>query len=97
MQKWTAENQIKFIDNESSFELLSGDVDTSIFVMSGRTPCVHLTPDGTVRLLKNIQKHVPDLCHSDLNSSNQTKARSYADILKSNSKSPFQQQSWKPR
>ena len=56
MQKWTAENQIKFIDNESSFELHSGHVDTSIFVMSGRTPCVHLTPDGTVRLLKNIQK-----------------------------------------
>ena len=93
MQKWAAENQIKFIDNESSFELLSGDVDTSIFVISGRTPCVHLTPDGTVRLLKNIQKHLPDLCHSDLNSSNQTKGRSYGDILKSNSKSPFQQQS----
>ena len=58
MQKWAVENQIKFIDNESSFELRSGDVDTSVFVMSGRTPCVHLTRDGTVRLQENIQKHL---------------------------------------
>ena len=96
VKKWSVENQIKFIDNESSFELRSGDVDTSVFVMSGRTPCVHLTRDGTVRLQENIQKHVLDLCLSDLNRPNQTKARSYADILKSKSQSPLQQ-SWKPR
>lgn len=66
MKKWTSENHIPFVNNEDPFELKSGAVDCSAFVMTGATPCIHLNRKGTVRLLENLNKNVPDVLLSDL-------------------------------
>lgn len=65
MNKWANENQIQFVDNEAPFELKSGAVDSSAYVMSGATPCVHLNRRGTIRWLENLAKYVPALLLSE--------------------------------
>ena len=87
LKSWSEQNQIKFIDNEEQFELRSGAVDSSAYVMTGDMPCLHLNRRGSIRLLENIQKHVPGLRLS--NSINEPQKKSYAEVL---SKSPTKYQ-----
>ena len=91
-KKWCAENEIKFIENESPFELRNGEVDESVFVMTGEHPAVHLTRKGTIRLLENLKKSEASLnLSSNMNTSplpkdgNQIPRKSYAPaVSKSN-------------
>lgn len=48
-------------DYGAPFELKSGGVDSSVYVMSGAMPCVHLNRYGTIRWLEKFAKHVPAL------------------------------------
>ena len=61
IQKWCIDNQLTFVNNQEPFELKTGEIDTSVFVMSGATPAVHLDRRGTIRLLENIQRVVPEV------------------------------------
>ena len=61
IKKWASENSIQYIDNEIPFELKSGDIDTSVYIMSGDFPGIHLNRRGTLRWLDNISKALPNL------------------------------------
>ena len=65
MKKWSEKNQIQFIDNEIPFEYRTGEIDQGSYVMTGTTPAVHLTRKGTVRLLENLKKSIPEIELSD--------------------------------
>ena len=82
IQKWANENEIQYIDNEPPFELRSGEVDSSVYVTTGETPNIHLTREGTTRMLRNMAKAVPglQLCEQSLKSTN-TKKSTYAEIV----------------
>ena len=56
IKKWASENSIQYIDNEIPFELKSGDIDTSVYIMSGDFPGIHLNRRGTLRWLDNIRR-----------------------------------------
>ena len=58
---WCSANGIAFLENEDCFELKSGHVDVSCYSMDEETPAVHLNRRGTIRLLENIEKNVPDI------------------------------------
>ena len=77
-RKWCSENNLQFIDNESPFELKTREADTSVYIMTGTTPGVHLNRCGTVRLMENIQKAVPHINRNDPIS----KMKTYAEALK---------------
>ena len=79
MNKWADQNEIKFIDNEAPFELRNGDIDKSVYITTGEHPGVHLSRDGTTRMLKKIQKYVPELTLSDL--TNARNKPSYASVV----------------
>ena len=67
-KKWCAANNMKYIDNEPMFELRNGEIDTSVYVTTGETPNVHLTRRGTIRILENLKKEMPNLkLNNDLN------------------------------
>ena len=61
VNQWCMENSLQFINNQDSFELKTGKIDSSVYIMNGQTPAVHLNRRGTIRLLENIQKTVPEL------------------------------------
>ena len=66
IETWSNENEIQFINTEEEFELRSGEVDTSAYVMTGEMPKLHLNRHGTIRMLKHIQKQVPEIKLADL-------------------------------
>ena len=43
----------------------SGEVDCQSYVMTGKTPAVHITRKATIRMLENIKKSVPNLILSE--------------------------------
>ena len=61
IQKWANENEIQYIDNETPFELRSGEVDSSVYVTTEETPNIHPTREGTTRMFRNVAKAVPRL------------------------------------
>ena len=64
-KRWCGANNVKFIDNEAPFEFRNGDIDCSAYIMTGETPKLHLTRKGTLRLLENLQKDIPELVLDD--------------------------------
>lgn len=62
---WCSQNGVKFIDNEIPFELRSGEIDSSAYILTGATPRIHLNRRGTVRMLENLGRHLPDLVLSE--------------------------------
>jgi lysophospholipase L1-like esterase len=81
LKKWADENEIQFIENEESFELKSGDVDKSAYVMTGEMPRLHLNRSGTVRLLENMEKHVSGLKLSDRLHDPIVQKKSFAQVV----------------
>jgi hypothetical protein len=81
MAAWSQENDVEFIDNEVPFELRTGEVDSSAYIMKGSMPGIHLTRDGTIRLLKNFKKCIPGLSLKDPVKTTVPK-RTYAEALK---------------
>ena len=81
-RKWCNENNLQFIDNESPFELKTGEADTSVYIMTGPTPGVHLNRRGTVRLMENIQKAVPHIKLNENRNDPISKMKTYAEALK---------------
>ena len=65
LKKWANENQLLFINNEDLFELKSGTVDSSAFVMTGTSPGIHLNRKGTIRWLRNLNEYMPDIVLSN--------------------------------
>ena len=65
IKKWSEENELDFISNQEPFELKTGEVDSSVYIMTGPTPGVHLNRRGTLGLLENIQKKVEEFRLSD--------------------------------
>ena len=61
VNQWCTENGLQFVNNQEPFELKNGEIDSSVYIMSGATPAVHLDRRGTVRLLDNLQKAIPEL------------------------------------
>ena len=83
-KEWCSANAITFIQNEDCFELKSGHVDVSCYNMTEKNPAVHLNRRGTVRLLENINKQVPEmkLSESFYCPESQKSSRTYAETLK---------------
>ena len=65
MKKWCDANEMTYINNEELFEFRSGEVDCQSYVMTGKTPAVHITRKATIRMLENIKKSVPNLILSE--------------------------------
>ena len=84
LQTWAGQQNIQFVDNEVPFELRSGDIDLSAYVTTGECPNVHLNRNGTIRLIKNLQKAVPGLTVSEMSSKKPNE--SYAAVVKNNRK-----------
>ena len=82
LETWAGEHGIPFIDNEAPFELRSGDTDVSAYVTIGECPNVHLTREGTVRMLKNIGNVIPELKLSDMKRQKQN----YAAVVRNGRK-----------
>ena len=58
---WSNENEILFINTEEEFEPRIGEV-----AMTEEMPKLHLNRHGTIRMLKHIQKQVPEIKLADL-------------------------------
>ena len=78
MKEWCTTNNIKYVENEQLFEFRNGDIDEGSYIMTGETPAVHLTRPATIRLLRNIQKAVPEMIVSEKIHEN----TSYANVFK---------------
>ena len=78
MKEWCTTNNIKYVENEQLFEFRNGNIDEGSYIMTGETPAVHLTRRATIRLLKNIQKAVPEMIVSEKIPEN----TSYAKVVK---------------
>ena len=81
MKAWSEQNEITYIDNEPIFEFRNGDVDVDSYVMHGEMPALHLNRKGTIKLLENIKKSIPDLILSDKMSQQEKPRRTYASVL----------------
>ena len=80
IRSWANENQISFISVEDEFELKSGEVDSSAYIMTGEMP-KHLNRQGTIRMLKHLQKYIPKLKLSEMNTMSLSNQRTYANVV----------------
>ena len=81
IRSWANENQISFISVEDEFELKSGEVDSSAYIMTGEMPKLHLNLQGTIRMLKHLQKYIPKLKLSEMNTMSLSNQRTYANVV----------------
>ena len=81
MKTWSDKNEIQYVSTDEEFELRSGEVDSSAYIMTGDMPKLHLNREGTIRMLKHIQKQVPNLKLADMNSK-EAPSKSYANAVK---------------
>ena len=79
MMHWCQANDVHYVENESLFEFRTGEVDVGSYIMTGATPAVHLTRTATIRLLRNIQKSVPEMKLTDMKYSDKS---SYSSVVK---------------